>query len=108
MPEVPALTAEELKKKIDRGDDFILLDVRDASEVAICSLPGAVNIPLGQLPGSFGRLKEAPEVVVYCKYGGASARAARFLKGSGLPYVRNLTGGIDAWAQRVDKKMRRY
>jgi sulfur-carrier protein adenylyltransferase/sulfurtransferase len=109
MPaEVPALTVEELKAKLDRGDDFVLVDVREPHEVAICSIPGSLPIPLGKLPESLSRLSTADEIVVHCKMGGRSAKAVKLLLDSGFRKVRNLTGGIDRWAEKIDTTVPRY
>lgn len=105
---IPALTVEELKAIRDRGDEIVLVDVREPHEVAICSLPGSIKIPLGKLPEHLNKLSTADEIVVHCKSGARSAKAVRLLLDSGFRKVRNLTGGIDLWAQRIEPGMPRY
>ena len=105
---IPEISVEELKAMRDRGDDLVLVDVREAHEVAICAFPESVKIPLGTLPHNVNRLSTADEIVVHCKLGGRSAKAVQFLLDSGFKKVRNLPGGIDRWAERIDPTMPRY
>jgi molybdopterin/thiamine biosynthesis adenylyltransferase/rhodanese-related sulfurtransferase len=106
--QIPAVTVEELKAKLDRGDEVVLLDVREPHEVEICALPGSIRIPLGTLGENLHRLSAADEIVVHCKMGGRSAKAVRLLLDSGFVKVKNLTGGIDRWAEKVDPSLPRY
>jgi adenylyltransferase/sulfurtransferase len=103
-----AITVEELKRRIDDGEDFVLLDVREPHELEIAALPGAVNIPLRRLPESVNRLSTADDIVVFCKVGGRSAQAVDFLHSVGFRKVRNLAGGIDRWARLIDPSVPRY
>ena len=105
---IPEITVYDLKTMRDRGDEFVLVDVREPHEFAICSLPGSVKIPLGTLPQNLNRLSTADEIVVHCKLGGRSAKAVQFLRDSGFRKVRNLAGGIDRWAAEIEPKMPRY
>jgi len=105
---IPEITVYDLKTMRDRGDEFVLVDVREPHEFAICSLPGSVKIPLGTLPQNLNRLSTADEIVVHCKMGGRSAKAVQFLRDSGFRKVRNLAGGIDRWAAEIEPKMPRY
>ncbi len=97
----------EVKKKLDRGDDFILLDVREPHEYQICNIPGAKLIPLGDLPKRVNELDSSKEIVAHCKMGGRSAKAADFLRQAGFR-VKNMTGGILAWSDKVDPKVPKY
>ncbi len=101
------MTVEELKQRLDRGDDLFVLDVREPNEFQICNLGGHL-IPLNDLPKRVGELDASREIVVHCKVGGRSAKAAEFLRQSGFSRVHNLAGGINAWAERVDPKMPKY
>ena len=92
----------------DRGDDFVLVDVREPHEVAICALPESVKIPLGALPANLSRLSTADEIIVHCKTGARSAKAVQLLHEAGFRKVRNLVGGIQSWAERIDPTMPRY
>ena len=97
------MTVEELKQRLDRGDDLFVLDVREPHEYQICNLGGHL-IPLNDLPKRVSELDSSREIVVHCKMGGRSAKAADFLRQSGFTKVHNLAGGINAWAERVDPK----
>lgn len=103
-------TVEELKSRIEGGKAPVLLDVREAEEVAFCAIPGALHVPMGDIPSRLTELEEhaEEEVVVYCHHGVRSANVQAFLKSHGFENVRNLTGGIDAWSLRVDPATPRY
>jgi adenylyltransferase/sulfurtransferase len=103
-----SITPEALKLRIDSGKPPVLLDVREPRETRIFALPGAVEIPLGALPGQANRLDPESEIVVYCKTGVRSGRAADYLARSGFRRVRNLEGGIDRWIREVDPTAPRY
>ncbi|MCX6120130.1 MAG: molybdopterin-synthase adenylyltransferase MoeB [Ignavibacteriales bacterium] len=104
---MPEISVEELKGRIDRGDDLYILDVREPNEYEIANLGGHL-IPLSELPDRVSELDPYKEIVVHCKSGGRSARAVRFLQNAGFKKVKNLAGGIDAWAQRIDPRIHRY
>ena len=85
----------------------MLLDVREPQEYAICNLGGTL-IPRAELPSRISELDRAKEIIVYCKSGSRSAQAVALLRELGFARVRNLAGGIDAWAERIDPSMQRY
>ncbi|MCL5033642.1 MAG: molybdopterin-synthase adenylyltransferase MoeB [Bacteroidetes bacterium] len=101
------ITVEQLKLRLDRGDDLFILDVREPREYEIVNL-GAPLIPLSELPKRYGELDPSKEIVVHCKMGGRSAKAATFLRQHGFKKVKNLLGGIDAWVEKVDPGLPRY
>lgn len=107
-PAIPEISVEELKEKRDRGDRFTLIDVREPHETQISDLPGSVKVPLATLPASLDRFSKDDEIVVYCRTGGRSAQAVEFLRAAGFEKAKNLTGGINRWAERIDPEMRRY
>jgi len=98
----------ELKRRQDSGETVRLIDVREPWEVAIASVPGAVNIPLNELPRRLQELDPGAEIVVMCKVGGRSSRAAAFLMTRGFQHVTNLAGGIEAWARDIDPTLQSY
>jgi len=104
---VPEVTAEQLKRELDAGEDLFILDVREPHEHQICNLGGHL-IPLGELPRRAHELDSSREIVAYCHVGVRSARAVAFLHGAGFRKVRNLAGGIRAWAERIDRTMPKY
>jgi len=101
-------TVVELKKRIDRQDNVFILDVRNPEEFEICRIPGSTLIPLPELPQRFGELDRAREIVVHCKSGMRSARALAFLRQQGFDRIKNLKGGILAWADQVDPSVAKY
>ena len=98
----------ELKAKIERGDRFVLLDVREPHEYQICRIPGSRLIPLRDLPKRVNELDSADEIVVHCKTGGRSAKAVEFLTKAGFRKAWNLNGGIQAWSEKVDPSVPKY
>jgi len=101
------MTVEELKRRLDAGDNLFVLDVREPHEYQIANIGGHL-IPLNDLPKRIGELDRSREIVVHCKLGGRSAKAVDFLRQSGFTNVHNLGGGISAWAERVDPKVPKY
>jgi rhodanese-related sulfurtransferase len=105
---VPEITAEELKSLRDEGASVVLVDVREPHETAISDLAGSIKIPLGSLPQSLAKIQPADDLVVYCRSGGRSAQAVKFLIGKGYTKARNLVGGINHWADAIDPSIRKY
>jgi molybdopterin/thiamine biosynthesis adenylyltransferase/rhodanese-related sulfurtransferase len=103
-----AISVEELKQRLDRGEKVFILDVRNPEEIQICRLAGSTVIPLPQLPQRFGELDRNREIVVHCKSGMRSQKAIQFLRQQGFTRLKNLTGGILAWADRIDRTMLKY
>jgi sulfur-carrier protein adenylyltransferase/sulfurtransferase len=106
--EVPTITATELKAKIDRKDQFVLVDVREPFEYDISRIPGSKLIPLGELPARLSELDSADDIVLHCKVGGRSAKALRILQEAGFRKLNNLQGGITAWSDDVDPTTPKY
>ena len=101
------MQVEELKQRLDRGDDLFVLDVREPHEYQICNIGGHL-IPLGDLPRRVNELDTSKEIVAHCRSGVRSAKAVNFLRQAGFKKVHNLAGGILAWADRVDPNMPKY
>jgi adenylyltransferase/sulfurtransferase len=104
----PLITVEELKARWDRGDRPFLLDVRETVEHQLVRLEGDVLIPLGELIARQQELDPAREIVVYCHHGNRSGRATAYLRHNGFPHARNLRGGIEEWAVKIDPSLPRY
>ena len=103
------ITPTELKARLDRGEKFRLIDVREADEWAITRLPQAELIPLSQFQQRAAtELSPDEPLILYCHHGMRSGRAQGYLKAQGYANVLNLTGGIDAWAVQVEPMMKRY
>jgi adenylyltransferase/sulfurtransferase len=101
------ITAGELAERLS-ADGLTLLDVREPHELEISALPGAFNISLGTLASRLSELDSAEEMVVFCKAGTRSARALELLVSAGFKKVKNLKGGINAWARDVDQSLPIY
>jgi sulfur-carrier protein adenylyltransferase/sulfurtransferase len=104
---VPEIQVEELKRRLDAGEDLVVLDVREPHEYQICNINGHL-IPLGELPRRVHELDSSREIVAHCRSGVRSAKAVNFLRQAGFKKVHNLAGGILAWADRVDHTMPKY
>ncbi len=96
------IEATELAQRLARGERLRLIDVREPHELEISRLPGATLIPLGQLAARLSELDSAEEMVLFCKSGTRSARALELLVSAGFRKIKNLKGGINAWAREVD------
>jgi len=102
------MTPRELKTWLDEGGRPQLLDVREPQEFTINRLPGALLVPISDLPRRVGELDPSRPTVVYCRVGDRSARAAELLRGLGFSDVRNLTGGVRRWVEDVDPTQPNY
>ena len=104
---IPLIHPEELKAKLDRGEDIFVLDVREPHEYQICNINGYL-IPLGDLPKRVHELDSSREIVAHCRSGVRSGKAVEFLQQAGFKKVKNLAGGILGWADKVDPSMPKY
>jgi adenylyltransferase/sulfurtransferase len=104
----PETTVEELKRRIDAGERVFILDVRNPEESRICRIAGSTLIPLPELPRRYGELDKDREIVVHCKSGMRSLKAQQLLREKGFQHIKNLKGGILAWADRIDPTMVKY
>ena len=102
------ITIDQFKEMRDNGNNVVVLDVREYHEYDICSIEGSVLIPLGEIADRIDELNEDDEIIVHCHHGGRSMKATQFLKDKGFKNVKNLAGGIDAWAEKYDPDMPRY
>jgi len=102
------ITATELAERLKHGDDLKIIDVREPHELAISRIKGAELIPLGQLASRMSELDSAQEIVLMCKAGTRSARALEVLHSAGFRKIKNLRGGINAWAREVDPSLPIY
>ncbi len=103
------ITATELKKRMNAGDDIQLIDVRQPDEYAFAKIEGAKLIPLGEIAQRMSEIDENRETVIHCKAGGRSAQAIQKLQQAGFKGdLKNLRGGITAWSDEVDPKIPKY
>ena len=103
-----AISPQELKGRLDKGDKLVLVDVREDWEYSLAKLDGSILIPLGTLPQSLSQLDRNSEIIAICHHGMRSADATNFLIQQGFTNVKNLVGGIDAWSSQVDGTVPRY
>ncbi len=99
---------EEVARRLNNHEPIVLVDVREPVEQQISRLPGAVNLPLGQLSLRLAELDKDKEYLLFCRSGVRSLQALQVLLGAGFPRAHNLRGGINAWARQVDPDMLVY
>jgi adenylyltransferase/sulfurtransferase len=102
------ITAKELKRLIDSGTQVTLIDVREQHEHDLCHINGSRLMPVSQIRNRIKELSPDDEYVFYCHVGERSGWAVSFLRQLGFKKVKNLKGGIDAWAEEIDRSMPRY
>jgi adenylyltransferase/sulfurtransferase len=107
MMGVAEIRVEELKKRLDAGENLFLLDVRDESEYEISNIGGQL-IPLAELSKRVNELDINLNIITVCKMGSRGAKAAHVLHDAGFTHVWNLTGGIHAWSDRIDHSVQKY
>jgi len=104
---IPQVSAKELKRRMDAGENLFILDVREPFEYQIANIGGKL-IPQNDVPQRIGEIDRDREIIVHCKAGGRSQRIAEYLKHAGFPNVANLAGGILAWSDEVDPTVPKY
>jgi adenylyltransferase/sulfurtransferase len=102
------ITSVELKQRMDRGEKLRIIDVREPNEYQINRIPGTELIPLGDVPKRYHELDPNEELIVHCKSGVRSGKAADFLRSVGFTRVLNLKGGILDWIDKVDPSQPKY
>jgi rhodanese-related sulfurtransferase len=108
-PSYKNLTTDEVKRKIDRGDAFRLIDVREPSEHAAAHIEGAELLPLSSAQRWVQTLSPDEEIVIFCHHGSRSQQVAHYLASQlGFANVANMVGGIDDWSRRIDQTVPRY
>jgi molybdopterin/thiamine biosynthesis adenylyltransferase/rhodanese-related sulfurtransferase len=104
---VPEITVQDLKAKLDDGEDINVLDVREPHEYEVANI-GVRLIPLGELPQRLAELDQSENFAIHCKTGGRSARAVELLQDAGFQNVYNVKGGITAWSEEIDPSVPKY
>jgi len=105
---IPGMSPHELKRRMDAGDPFELIDVREPFEYEIARIDGAKLIPLGEIAERLVELEREQPIIVHCHSGKRSAQAVRLLQQRGFAKVYNLEGGIDAWSEQIDPNVPQY
>jgi sulfur-carrier protein adenylyltransferase/sulfurtransferase len=102
------ITALELKQRLDRGDKLKIVDVREPHEYQIAKIQGSILMPLGDVQKRYSELNPDEELIMQCRSGVRSAKAADFLRSMGYKHVLNLKGGILDWIDKVDPSQPKY
>ncbi|MBN2149490.1 MAG: molybdopterin-synthase adenylyltransferase MoeB [Anaerolineales bacterium] len=102
------ISARELAERLKSSEPPLLIDVREPHELEISHIPGATSIPLGQVAARLSELDSSDEIILFCKAGTRSARALGVLVSAGFRKVKNLQGGINAWAKEIDPSLPIY
>jgi len=104
-----SITVEELKDRLEPGNTSpVLLDVREPWEFAVCHIAGSTLIPMREIPAAINSLDPDQEIVVICHTGVRSLQVCYYLRSAGFDHVSNLTGGVHAWATKIDPMMPTY
>lgn len=102
------ISPRELKERLDRGENILLVDVREPHECAICQIEGAKLIPMGSIPANLQKLDTDEDVVCYCHHGMRSLDVANWLRAQGIKSAKSMAGGIDRWSIEIDPAVPRY
>lgn len=102
------ISVQELKQKFESGTNPYVLDVREGFELDIVKIDGTVHIPMKEVPSRLDEINKGNEIIVHCKSGVRSARICEFLIDHGYKNVKNLKGGVIAWAQEIDPSLNQY
>ncbi|MBX3112967.1 MAG: rhodanese-like domain-containing protein [Fimbriimonadaceae bacterium] len=102
------ISIHELNARLQNGDQLFLLDVREPHELENGTIEGSVCIPMAEVTDRLGEIDRSQEVIVICRTGGRSGRVTEYLAQSGFPRVKNMTGGMNAWATEIDQSMQVY
>jgi rhodanese-related sulfurtransferase len=105
---VKEISVFELKARRDRGENPLVLDVREEWELQLARIPDVVHVPMNQIPARLAELSREAETIVMCHAGGRSMRVAQYLSNQGFTNVANLAGGIAAWSEAVDATVPPY
>jgi adenylyltransferase/sulfurtransferase len=102
------ISPRELKERLGRGENILLVDVREPHEYAICQIEGAKLIPMGSVPANLQKLDTDEDVVCYCHHGMRSLEVANWLRAQGIKSAKSMAGGIDRWSIEIDPTVPRY
>ena len=102
------ITPHDVKQRLDRGEHFLLVDVREPWEHQTCRIEGSKLVPLGTVPANLALFEKAEEVVLYCHHGMRSLDAVAWLRAQGVEGARSMSGGIERWSAEIDPTVPRY
>jgi adenylyltransferase/sulfurtransferase len=104
----PEISCKELKAAFDRGDNLVLLDVRESFELEISRFDDLVEIPMDEVMSRIGELDKDADIVVVCRTGNRSSTITDMLISAGFKTVRNMAGGMNEWADTIDPSVSKY
>jgi rhodanese-related sulfurtransferase len=102
------ITPREVKSMMERGDKFLLVDVREKWEFETSWIEGAVLVPMREIPSNLAKFEEADNIILFCHHGIRSLDAAAWLRSQEIPGAKSMAGGIDRWSAEIDLKVPRY
>lgn len=105
------ISPQDVKRRLDAGEAMVLLDVREPSEYAICSIHGAQLLPMNTVPGRLPDIQELAQnhpLVIYCHHGVRSLNVAQWLQRQGIENCQSMEGGIERWSLEIDPAVPRY
>ena len=105
---IKEIEVNELNKKFNNKEDFILLDVRNLHEVLFSKINNSIHIPMNEIPERLDELDQNKEIIVQCKSGKRSAKVCEYLLTQNFTDIKNLRGGILAWAEQIDSSIQVY
>tara|TARA_Y100000590_G_scaffold413560_1_gene509544 strand:- start:931 stop:1251 length:321 start_codon:yes stop_codon:yes gene_type:complete len=105
---IKEIEVRELNEKFNNKEDFTLLDVRNLQEVLFSKIKNSIHIPMNEIPERFDELDKNKEIIVQCKSGKRSAKVCEYLITQNFTNIKNLRGGILAWAQEIDPSIKVY
>jgi len=102
------VSPQEVKQRLDRGEKFLFVDVREPWEYETTRIEGSKLIPMREIPTNLAELESAEDVILFCHHGMRSLDAAAWLRSQGVEAARSMTGGIDRWSTEIDPRVPRY
>lgn len=102
------IAPREVKSMMERGEKFLLVDVREKWEFETSWIDGAVLVPMREIPSNLAKFEEADNIVLFCHHGIRSLDAAAWLRSQEIPGAKSMTGGIDRWSAEIDPNVPRY
>ena len=105
---IKEIEVRELNEKFNNKEDFTLLDVRNLQEILFSKIKNSIHIPMNEIPERFDELDKNKEIIVQCKSGKRSAKVCEYLITQNFTNIKNLRGGILAWAQEIDPSIKVY
>jgi adenylyltransferase/sulfurtransferase len=102
------ISSREVKERLDKGEKFLLVDVREPHEYELCHIDGAVLIPMGSIPANLQKLDIDEDVICFCHHGMRSLDVANWLRARGVKSAKSMAGGIDRWSLEIDPSVPRY